>query len=110
MRLILIAATTLVAVSSIASAHDADCRGRPPPERVKMQCCGRADYHALDPGQIHRDADLNYVVDVDGFTLVVPERNAEPSNDDCSAIFFDPGAQDSEGHPAVFCFETPLGS
>jgi hypothetical protein len=55
MLLNLIAATTVVAVSSIASAHDADCRGRPPPERVKMQCCGRADYHALD----HRDADNN---------------------------------------------------
>jgi hypothetical protein len=59
MLLNLIAATTVVAVSSIALALDVDCRGRPPPERVKMQCCGRANYHALDPSQIHRDADNN---------------------------------------------------
>jgi hypothetical protein len=48
---------------------------------------------------------FNYVVDVDGFILVVPESNA-PSNDECSAIYFDPKAL---GRPAVFCFETPLG-
>jgi len=74
-----------------------------------MNCCGRADYHALDPSQIHRDSDQNYIVDIDGFTLVVPEGVAEPSVDDCSAIYFNPDLHDGDGHPPVFCFETPPG-
>jgi hypothetical protein len=106
---VLIAAATFAVVSSIALAHDADCRGRPPSGHVKMYCCGRAEYHALEPSQIHRDADLNYVVHVDGFTLVVPERLAEPSEDGCSAIFFNESVHDPTGRPVVSCFQTPLG-
>jgi hypothetical protein len=85
---VVILAATLAGVSSLSSAHDADCRGRPPSSDTKLACCGKAEYHALDPSQVHRDAYGNYVVDVDGLTLVVPERVAEPSGDECSAIFF----------------------
>jgi hypothetical protein len=67
---VLIAAGILWGTWLIISAHDADCRGRPPPAQVKIACCGRAEYQALGPSQIHRDAEHNYVVDVDGFTLV----------------------------------------
>jgi hypothetical protein len=107
---VLIAAATLALLSSIAFAHDADCRDRPPSEHLKVDCCGRAEYHALDPNQIHRDDGLNYVVDVDGYTLVVPERQAQPSEDECSAIYFSPNVNDPAGRPAVICFLTPLGS
>jgi hypothetical protein len=106
---VLAATATLAAVSSLAFAHDADCKGRPPSKRTKLTCCGRAEYHALDPSQIHRDAASNYVVDVDGFTLVVPEGLAEPSEDECSAIFFNQNIHDPAGLPAVSCFQIPLG-
>ena len=106
---LLVLAAMLAAVSSAAFAHDVDCKGRPPSKFTKLVCCGKAEFHALDPSQIHRDADLNYVVDVDGYAIVVPERLAEPSGDECSAIFFNQAVHDPAGTPAVSCFQTPLG-
>ena len=39
---------------SPAPAHDYWIDGKKIPEWVKASCCGPADAHHLDPGQVHR--------------------------------------------------------
>ena len=70
-------------------AHSLDCKGRPVPESIKFNCCGKADHYLIDATMVHEHADGSWTVDVEGQTINVPAERALPSNDGCWHIFFD---------------------
>ena len=82
----------------------------------QADCCGEAEEHQLRPDQVTRGANNEYIVSFEGYTFVIPEDKALPSNDPCSHIFFpnmwvndDSGSQSRDPKtPDVRCFLTPL--
>ncbi len=48
MRLTIISLVLFLAGPALA--HDFGCDGKPPPEEVKRNCCGKADAHRVGPG------------------------------------------------------------
>ena len=103
-----------VAIES-ASAHDKSCDANPVPKAIKLDCCGKADEHLLNPEQISRGLNDEYIVSLEGYTFVIPADKALPSNDPCSHIFFENvwmivGGNQIRfpGTPGVYCFLTPL--
>lgn len=109
-----LAALTAMAIGA-ASAHDKGCDGDPVPIAIKLDCCGKADEHRVEPEQIHRGPNDEYVVAFEGYLFVIPADKALPSNDGCSHIFF-PNMWINDGDhqtrdpktPNVYCFLTPL--
>ena len=98
-----------------ANAHDKGCDGSPVPAGIKLECCGKADEHQLEPEHIRRGPDGEYIVSFEGYTFVIPADKALPSNDHCSHIFFENtwmivGGNQIRfpGTPGVYCFLTPL--
>jgi hypothetical protein len=82
-----------------ASAHDVGCDQSPVPTEIKSSCCGKADYHRLDPSQISED-DAGYIVTDGGHVFHISRDKALPSPDGCPAIFYAPTALS----PSVYCF------
>jgi hypothetical protein len=110
---LLVLAVGLVASTAMtierASAHDRSCDGNPVPERIKLDCCGKADEHQLKPEQIRRGPNDEYIVSFGGYTFVIPADKALPSSDPCSHIFFENGGKPIRSRaPNVYCFLTPL--
>jgi hypothetical protein len=115
----MVAAATFLAFAAMtiegASAHDKGCDGNPVALAIKLDCCGKADEHQFEPGQISRGPNDEYIVSVAGYTFVTPADKALPSNDPCSHIFFENvwmivggKALRFPGTPDVYCFLTPL--
>jgi hypothetical protein len=109
----LVAFTTMALGS--ANAHDKGCDGNPVPIRIKLDCCGEAEEHHLQPEQISRGPNNEYIVSFEDYTFVIPANKALPSNDHCSHIFFEnvwaiAGGNQIRfpGTPGVHCFLTPL--
>ena len=107
-------------LAGAAHAHDIDCTGNPVPRFIKSFCCGKADGHRLDPDQITRGVNGEYIVAEGGYVFIVFANEALPSADSCSYIFYE-NAQTAARHPHywskdrpwtpdVYCFLTPLGS
>jgi len=106
-----LAAFTAMAIES-ASAHDKGCDGTPVPVAIKLNCCSKADEHQLNPGQISRGPNDEYIVSFENYVFEIPVDKALPSNDHCSHIFFpnvwvNNGGRDP-ATPDVYCFLTPL--
>lgn len=100
-----------------AYAHDLQCDGNPVPEGVKLNCCGKADEHRVDPANVTRADNGDFIVVSPPYTFTVPEANALPSADGCSHIFYSNslGAAEAGGaefrsaaDPSVYCFLTPM--
>jgi hypothetical protein len=98
-----------------AAAHDKSCEGDAVPRGIKLDCCSKADEHQLQPEQITRGQNGEYIVRFEAYTFVIPETKALPSNDRCSHIFFETlwivgegGQRRLPATPEVFCFLTPL--
>jgi hypothetical protein len=107
-------AFTAMAIES-ASAHDKGCDGNPVLGRIKLDCCGAAEEHQLNPEQISRGTNDEYIVSFEDYTFVIPADKALPSNDPCSHIFFEnvwviAGGNQMRfpGTPDVHCFLTPM--
>lgn len=83
---------------SPAQAHDQWAQGEAIPAWVKSSCCGPADAHLLDPGQVHM---LHDGVHIDGLGTVVPYERVLPSQDGQIWGFWNPklGAD-----ATVYCF------
>jgi hypothetical protein len=75
-------------VCGAAHAHDQWADGTRVPAWVKQYCCGAADAHLLDIGQVHR------VVGgfrIDGLKRVVPPERVYPSQDGQVWAFYNGG-------------------
>src|SRR5208337_2947225 len=104
------AAITLAAFLSVsvASAHDVECGNRPVPEDIKTKCCGKADHHFVDPGQVTMLPDGSYDVRYDRYVFHVEKGQVEPSDDGCIHLFFTPpSGLIRGGTPSVWCFQIP---
>jgi len=95
-----------------ASAHEKGCDGNPVPAAIKLDCCSKADEHRLEPEQVTRGPNDEYIVAFEGYLFVIPANKALPSNDRCSHIFFPNVWVNNLGRdpkaPDVYCFLTPL--
>jgi len=90
------------------AAHDIGCDHKPVPDNIKLSCCGPADYHLLDMGQITENPDGSYKVTNDKYTFTIPAAKAEPAPDGCPAIFYSEAMKGADGIPIVFCFMIPF--
>lgn len=92
-------------------AHEVGCTGNPVPSWVKLECCGKADEHGVEPDQITRGSNDEYIVRSGLYTFIVPEDKVLPSADGCSHIFYADQtgyeARDA-GQPMVYCFLIPM--
>ena len=91
------------------------CDGNPVPGEIKLDCCGKADEHRLNPQQVSRGRNDEYLIIFEGYTFVIPADKALPSSDPCSHIFFENVWAIVGGNhlrfpktPEVYCFLTPL--
>jgi hypothetical protein len=86
MRRAAIAALAFTAVTiESATAHHKGCDGNPVPgDQVGL--LRQADEHLLNPEQISRGLNDEYIVSLEGYTFVIPADKALPSNDPCSHI------------------------
>ena len=113
-----VAALFLTFAVGSASAHEKGCNGSSVPKSIKVNCCGKAEDHLLEPEQVTRGANDEYIVSVEGLTLTIPSNKALPSSDSCSHIFFawesstvgEAWTPKKGGFwtPAVYCFLTPM--
>lgn len=111
------AVLALIALSSVAHAHDEWANGTPVPAWVKDSCCGPADAHHLTPDMVHRDGDFYRV---DGYQRPIPVGQALPSQDGDYWIFYKDEPEGDTYSPeggrshhaayqtGVYCFFVPM--
>ena len=94
-----------------AVAHQLWADGSAIPEWVKESCCGPADAHMLDDGDVTLEADGYHVKD---YPWVIPVSQALPSQDGHYWLFYatyyaySDSSKPMKGAP--ICFFVPLGS
>ena len=108
---VLAVVSALVLGAPAARAHDAWSDGSPIPEWVKRHCCGEADAHHLQPGDVSEDAEGYHVR---GYPWPIPKDRALPSQDGEYWLFYPTYWNDygdrakHDGLPR--CFFIPLGA
>ena len=58
------------------------------PGEIKLDCCGKADEHRLNPQQVSRGRNDEYLIIFEGYTFVIPAGKTLPGSDPCSHNFF----------------------
>lgn len=114
LRMLSLLAGWLIFSPLTSQAHDYWANGKKVPDWVKSSCCGQADAHALEPGQVHQDKDGNYFVDgyygynQDHKQLAkIPAKEALPSQDGHYWIFYR-GDEGGGSQSGVYCFFVPM--
>jgi hypothetical protein len=87
---------------SAAHAHDRWDSGGPVPVWVKTECCGPSDAHHLRPDQVKRNADGDYLIDINPDPI--PACIALPSQDGDYWLFF---YNDYGFYGSIRCFFVP---
>ncbi len=87
------AAVALV-FSTSAFAHNFGCDGKPPPEEVKANCCGKADAHRVGPGTDYPITLIpgGYQITVRGHKHGWKDEETMESRDGCSWAWWQDGS------------------
>ena len=81
-------------VCDAASAHSVGCDGKPPPEEVKSNCCGKADAHLVGPGTDYPLTRIEggYQIIVRGHAHGWKDEEIMPSRDGCYWAWWQDGS------------------
>lgn len=108
---LIVAALAVATPATPAAAHTQWADGSAIPDWVAKSCCGPADAHMLDDGDVSFDGE-NY--HVRGYPWPIPAQQALPSQDGRYWIFYSTYYSYSDSSKPQFgfpiCFFAPLGS
>ncbi len=99
-RAIVIAA--LWSAATQAQAHEKLANGEPVPGWVAESCCGVADFHHLQPEQVH---ETSTGWRVDGYPTIIPYGKELPTQDGEIYIFYRTnGSGLDASYSPIYCF------
>ena len=92
-------AVALTITASAAQAHDTWVNGEPVPAWVKADCCSQAHAHFIPSSAVHVRAD-GYRID--GYHWTIPFKQALPSPDGSTWLFYTTFMDGTQGAPLCF--------